>query len=455
MSQHVPHGPPPTPPPGVGPTHPGCGPPGPGSPPERHRPGRRGLLIGGVAATLALLLCAGAGAGVVVAWRVLPTPQPDHLAVVWSTPAPPDRRDLPRTYATWVGADVVVRATADGVRAYRLADGDPAWTVPLPDGERICAAAIGSSGHHGVFAHGGHRCDRIGVVDLRSGERTVTVRIPLPEYAAEPPRGYRLLAAGEVAVFDDEATITAVGLGDGTIRWRQEKGDCAAEVYAMSAERVLMDRRCLSGEGTYLVGVDPATGESRFEALLGQRTTVQNVVSVDPVVAVVNPTRSPDVVVATFDPQGRRTVEIPVRAPGRALDFASTSAETGEPGASPSGMVVRDGVLFAVNQADRGRVAAFDLTDGTPTWTQQEGDGQTRILRVDDRGVWVTRQAAGSTGLVLVEAGTGAATLLGRGLPEEVGPSTGPAFEHDGYLVLTAGPRPADREPLVVVARWR
>ena len=74
------------------------------------------------------------------------------------------------TYATWLVDEFVVRASTDGVAAYRLSDGTREWTVALPDGARLCTAAVNSSGGRGVIAFGSRRCDQLGVVDLRAGK---------------------------------------------------------------------------------------------------------------------------------------------------------------------------------------------------------------------------------------------------------------------------------------------
>jgi outer membrane protein assembly factor BamB len=437
------------------PGQPGTPPPYPGQPP--YTPGaygqvpppknpRRGLLIGGIAAVVVLAVCVAAGGFI---WQNVAGGGSTKLEVAWAKEAEEeklpgeDSGDPVDWYALWLFEDLVIRPTTDGVVAYQLNDGSQAWTVPMPEGTRMCTAAPAAIRDRGVIAFGGTRCDQVGVIDLKAGKLAVTAQVPAPRNAGSQPATARLVAAGDVAVLDDEGALTAIGISDGRQRWRQDNDDCNDDVYAMDEKRIVLERRsCSQGQDTFLATVDSATGRELTQTPLGQRAIVLNVVSTDPVVAVIGPDarQQPDPVVVAIDDTGNTTAEVQTKGSGRDLEFLGSSSLNSSTGISQPAMAVRDNVLFAVNKAATPRsVVAFDLTSGKELWAEKGNEGDALILRVDDRGVWAVENGTSDGYLMLIDPTSGNTSVVGSGVMSPVWPSieSNYIYEHNGMLVAT------------------
>jgi len=436
-------------------------------PAPRARRGGSGILI----AVIAVVLVVAVGGGVV--WAVSESGAVEFsfsggggggdLKIAWAKETEQERLPggsgpIPETYATWLTEELVVRASTDGVAAYRLTDGTQAWTVPLPDGAQMCTAAATASGGHGVIAYGGRRCDRLGMIDLRAGKLARTVRVPTPKNAGKRPAETRLVVAGDMAVLDDEGAMTAFGISDGKQRWRQEDGDCSGDVWAMGDKRIVSERRCISKRGMFVAAIDPATGRDLSETFMGEMAVVLNVVSTDPVVLVIGPSPSgppiPQVVV--LDPQGKKTTEIPSQAAGRNLLAFGTTGLTSSAAINQPAMFTRDNTLFAVNKAaSPWSMVAFDLTTGKQLWTEKDNQGETKIIRVDDRGVWAVQTSSGDGHLVVTDPKTGETSVVRKGglTPDWSSIKSSQVFEYRETLVVTPTSRKIDVVPSLVVLR--
>ncbi|MGI5269037.1 PQQ-binding-like beta-propeller repeat protein [Nonomuraea sp. CA-218870] len=431
---------------------------------RKGRSGGRGPLIA-VVAVVSVILVVAVGAGLV--WMAVGSGDvelsvaggDDEMEIAWTKESREERlgggSEPVATYATWLTGDFVIRASTDGVAAYRVADGTPAWTVPVPDGARMCTAATTASGDRGVIAYGGGRCDRLGVIDLKAGKLARTMKVPMPKNAGQQPEVTRLVVAGDVAVVDDEGAMTAFGISDGRQRWRQADGDCRGDVWAMGDKRLVSDRRCISKRGTFLVTYDPATGKELTETFLGDRTVVLNVVSHDPVVAVTG-TGAPIPTVVALDAAGEKTAEIPAEAAGRDLQVLGTTSLTSSAAIDQPSMVVHGDTLYAVNKAaDPWAMVAFDLTTGKQRWTEKGNQGETKIIRVDDRGVWALQTGGGAGYLVVTDHKTGETSVVKEGALTPAWSSTksSQVFERQGTLVVTPTSREIDVVPSLTVLR--
>ncbi|GAA4947468.1 PQQ-binding-like beta-propeller repeat protein [Actinoplanes utahensis] len=422
----------------------------------QERPGGAGRIGWVVAAVVTVALLAGAGTGY---WLVR-TKNDDALRLGWTKSI--GQELLPEVgsgpavaHATWPYGDLIVRATTGGVAAYRLGDGSRVWAAPVPSGTAVCTAAAEAAGDFGVVAFGAKVCDRLGVVDLRSGTLARTVQLALPRNHDELPRSIRLVAAGGTAVVTHEGHTTAIGAADGRVRWRLADGDCVDKAFAMTGTRVVMLRRCDNGRRQSLAALHPGSGRKLFEVPLHQHADVQNVPSAEPLTAVVYGPGDPYVL--TWDEERGLRGEIPWRTPAWNLDLDGVGTGQGTAGIDGAGMTVHGGVLYAVDKTDRQRrVVAIDLATGRLRWKETGGSGDAVILRAGPDGAWAVETGDGVGHLVRVDAESGRAEVRRSGALTAGWKDPGRCrfLEYRGSLVVTPRQWEDDEElPSLTVLR--
>jgi outer membrane protein assembly factor BamB len=370
------------------------------APPQPRPPSGNGrtLLFVGIGAAV-LVLLAGIGVAVVVSRIGGNGPGPGgrstggELSVAWKLDYPgaynPDDRDTERLHASWLVDDTLIRASSDGVIAYKVADGAQAWGLPVPQGKSVCTASLTQDAGLAAIAYGAPgACDTLAGVDLHTGKQTFEAKLP-PSRSSAPSRKRAPLVSvvdgGVVAFWED--TVTAFDLKDGRKRWdRQADNRCyMSEKMAANKGTVLLSVRCLPDN--HLVAVDAANGKTRWDTKLDSSALIYTLFSADPAII----ETSEDELI-TYDAKGAKAATIPQKAEGVTLNTSSTDLSIGG-GQSRYAMSLVGNVLYApTREARSGRVdsevLAYDVTNGKLLWASSgHTDAGFTVIRADEKGV--------------------------------------------------------------------
>jgi outer membrane protein assembly factor BamB len=423
--------------------------PSPPPPPERALSGRRvlRLVVAGLAAMLSLGLCtARYVAGVV---HTPPDTTGAELAVAWALPFDTElnRRDYTAgdLYAAWLSGDTIVRAQADGVRAYRLADGAAVWASPVPRGSSLCAAAHDLRGTRTVIAYGPSTgCDTIAGLDTTTGTYTWTATIPVADNKGHTAlNAPHLVTAGDaVAVRVGRDWLAGYHLADGKPVWKLDlkPQDCAIADVRGSHDRFVFAQTCALAGGSTITALQPDTGRPLWQRPLATGRQVGYILSAVPLVT--GPAIG-NTGFASFGDAGQPLAS-----------FTSTLADTDledlpvndSPTVNGQGVYPHQATADTVyltghrtHDADyAARIVAVDLHTGQPRWvTTGYTTGAITMISADGQSV-LAWQSATTSRLIRIDARTGAATALAR-----------TRFQTDTQAIVV------ERNGTVVVVPWK
>ncbi|WP_435133169.1 PQQ-binding-like beta-propeller repeat protein [Actinacidiphila sp. bgisy144] len=242
---------------------------------------------------LALVLLAAVGGGTAVALHredAAPTAS-RHLATAWQHPAP-DADDA--LVGSWVTGKLLIRASTDGgLRAYRLADGAPAWSAALPPkiahgGTRPCAMSPTlTAGGLGTIAFGkdGSTCTTLAGIDAGTGKVLWTV--PLTDAKHPTAAAADTYVQGGVATIVSENFLGGLDIRTGRRVWGFSPRGYYCNAYVWGGTGVvLVDDYCADRKAPFtLAAYDGATGKRLWSRQQDAHTDVAHVFSASPLIA--------------------------------------------------------------------------------------------------------------------------------------------------------------------------
>ncbi|NYI03161.1 outer membrane protein assembly factor BamB family protein [Allostreptomyces psammosilenae] len=392
-----------------------------------------------------------------------PSPSADQAAawpVVWKTgPVEGDLVDVDYL-GTWLLDDQVVRGDSNGLRAYDLATGEPAWQLTPPDGGRLCAMSPTVE-------------DGIGAVAFRDADEDAPCATLLGVATGDGAEAWRATEDSEgdpldIAAVGVAAEMVATWDGAAVQSFRRASGEprgvtdgagstpgCLITGMAAGGDRLVMHQSC-TGEDvqgfpeSVVVMERPGSGEDlTWSDDLGGDVTGIEVLGFDPLV-IVRRGASDDnadrvVLYGTPDGQAGRIageVALPKYTPeGVAADYRLRNTPVRQEDTLYLG--------FGPFASGAGIVIALDVPSGRTLWQiDTPGDRAMTPVAAVDGGLLVAAdpESGHVAKLHLLDAATGAATPVGDLAvenPEAVGPDS-PFWSdtgdrrlllHDGLLV--------------------
>lgn len=432
------------------------------SPAAPKRRGRLALLIGGGLVAM-LALCAGTAWGVSslvggkdsaggdgklkTAW-VLDFPKNDSVGL--------SRYDKDDMFGAWLVGDAVVRAQADGIIAYQLADGAQAWGAPSPDGTSLCVAAQTLADGKGAVALGTtETCGTVAGFDATSGKLTWQVKIPAPvRQGRGVVKAPTLTVAGQQVVVRSEEELIGLRLTDGKQLWRTSAEkltpgrDCRLRDAQAGGRQVVVTARCLPGGE--IDSLDPATGKLRWRQKLPESELSTGVLSVEPLVSLSGLGNDN---YALRDARGKVRASFGATVDGTDLNTLSVNRSNSIEGpdvlpylADADNLYLRThGERVPGKLRDASAVIAIDLATGKRRWVSSgHTPCQVEMIRLDGSGMlaWEAGDRRNlAPRLVRIDLASGKSTLVAEG-PLTAG------FEGEGAKIL-------ERDGTVVIVPWK
>lgn len=340
------------------------------------------------------------------------------LAYAW-TVALPQGEAQPATFASWLTGDAVARVQRDGIAASRLADGATAWTLGTPQAAPMCSASATTDGPLGVIVYGTPSCDRLGVVDVRTGGLLREAKLP----AGTAPA---VAVAGGTAVLLTPDGLAGYGLADGEQRWLVRPGDCPfGRALATSQAYVFAEQDC--GDRHVLVRVAVGGGAVSWKVDVPDGRAVTAYVSAEPAVVLTDGAR-----LLVLDDQGRIAQQL-------SADELDTRPRAVVPGGLDRYPMLARGTVLYARRLGSGVLVALDLATGRRLWQASEF-GRQFPIRADDASVWVLGLGDDDR-LLRFDRASGAATVVKAGtLALNSVASTADIYETAGSVVLVPYP---------------
>ena len=198
------------------------------------------------------------------------TPPPVHNAA-WTVDGAQNAPSLSALTGFWIGTDVVVRGSVDGLHAMKRSDGTSAWDLPTPTGGNVCGMSAAADSKTGIgivvsqgTTSGVGSCDAVSAIDIASGKTLWTKDVSAEFGSPEAGAADYGIASG-IAVVDSDQNGSATGvigldLGTGTVKWRHSAGcDHRPDAFAVTGGRIALAEACQ--DQTTVRVLDAATGD--------------------------------------------------------------------------------------------------------------------------------------------------------------------------------------------------
>jgi len=365
-----------------------------------------------------------------------------------------DKEDM---FGAWLAGDTVVRAQADGLLAYQLADGAQAWGAPAPDGTSLCVAAQAVTDGRGAVAVGSaDSCNTVAGFDLNSGKLTWQAKFPAPVRADRRPlEAPDLSVAGQQVVVRSKDTLIGFSLADGKQLWRTtaEKllpgRDCGFREAQAAGEQVIVTYRCPSGGE--VDALDPATGKVRWRQRLPEAKLTDGVLSVQPLVSL--PGLGHDAYTIRDGQTGKEVASFTDPIDGIELWDVPPNRSNSIDGPAIRQYLGDDETLYLPTfpknvpgkLREANQIVAIDLATGKRRWVSSgHSDSQVQLIRRDEQGVlaWESGDRRDlPPRLVRIDPGTGKVSVVAEG-PLSAG------FEGEDAKVI-------ERDGVVVIVPWK
>lgn len=231
------------------------------------------LAVGIAAASVAGVIAlsgSGSGADSRQGAAAAPAGPPPIRNAAWTVDGAHDAASLNTLSGFWIGTDVVVRGSLDGLHAMKRSDGTSVWDLPTPGGGTVCGMSAGLGGGVGIVASepGTSGCTSISAVDAATGKVLWTTGFSTQSGASGAGAEDYAVAggvAGGVAVIDSDqggadAGVIGLDLRTGAVKWRHASGcEHLPGVFAVSGARVVMGERCRGQAAVHVL--DAGTGD--------------------------------------------------------------------------------------------------------------------------------------------------------------------------------------------------
>ncbi|GHE90401.1 hypothetical protein GCM10018785_66640 [Streptomyces longispororuber] len=292
----------------------------------------------------------------------------------------------------WAADGFVVQALYDTVTAYRVRDGEQAWSLRLP--APVCDTPVNAGdGGKVVVAYtngntsGSRTCDRLQQIDLRTGAKGWHRRL-VERGVGDRTSTVHLAVSGGTLAVAQEYVVHGFRLSDGKRIFTEEHrrtGPCLLEDVA-GGERLLYVDTCAPGAPKAhdeVRRVDPRTGRTAWRYRTKAGWNVAKVYSVDPLVlAVRNNEEYEKWAVVAVDGDGKQRSWTRLDRGPHTFEMCTGAGDSGEGVQNcPGGVVNGDTLYLATEPEDgaalgRNKVVAFDLATGRARWAAAVGKGK-------------------------------------------------------------------------------
>ncbi|ROT32792.1 PQQ-binding-like beta-propeller repeat protein [Micromonospora sp. HM5-17] len=391
------------------------------------------------------------------------------LKLAWSMdlkkPAEGEPNNAYAMLGSWMLDQTLVRAQHDKVTAFTLADGKEAWSIPVPQGTTVCTTSPDPADGVVAVVYGPKdRCDQMATIDLNSGQRKWTVKIPfrvmepdipLSDMVLDPRPVPQVITVGDsVLVYaenkDYDREIVVYSITDGTRRWGTEDR-CSFLGLNADEKTVVVGQTCLDQYA--VLGLDMATGAEKWRTSLTKEQEVDRVLSVSPTILAADEATGPGNLVV-LDDAGKVMHTIPRIVDN--VEFAKAGPDT-----FSFPYLVSDDTLYV--QLDRkidvsdGQIVAFDLKSGQVKWKSTGHTWKPTMIRIADEGLLALEASPndGSVRLVRVDLGSGKVSDVAQG-PDGVINAFDKyqMYERNGTVAIMTAPwTPLEMEKAIWVLR--
>ncbi|MFB7037512.1 MULTISPECIES: PQQ-binding-like beta-propeller repeat protein [unclassified Streptomyces] len=317
-----------------------------------------------------------------------------------------DSADLPQrdvlTGPVWTVEDTVVQVLYRDVVARRVSDGAVVWRISLPG--PVCGAPVGRApdgkvvlAYRNPDTGGREKCDRIRMLDLKSGKEGWGERLITTNKLDVPVKTVNLSVSGAFFVLHQRLTASVHQISDGAKLFDVPTDNPWSSTLAVG------DRRChptasAGGTKVLVISACPGADSSQFSQIMeidprarkvlwrsrvsdGQR--IAKVYSVDPAVFTTTTSASSSFSnwrILALDRAGKLRSTIDPEKQGippclGLSDLGGTSTQVCR------GALATQDTLFMTSKTG---LSAFSLADGKPRWKTDVGtDRQLRPLRAE------------------------------------------------------------------------
>ncbi|WP_284577471.1 PQQ-binding-like beta-propeller repeat protein [Streptomyces sp. 2P-4] len=353
----------------------------------------------------------------------------ESVRPVWS--ASHDTQAGVSAVGSWYDDGVVVRVREDTATAFQADDGGIAWSWSPPGRERICTLSRRTSGGIGVLGHttDGKSCSAAIALDLGTGREIWRSAMASVDRVLADQVPDLIAVTGETVVLPEARGWRAIGLSDGTDRWRAASEEGCSPLLSDSDGRTVVTvdecgERAAPALATYAGrdgrrlsrGQVPAVGAPRFLMVLSAAPLTLWVHESD-----LRGTRA----VLGYDERGDVRTTLPTDGPTGEIrilpGYSSAYLDVLEARPVRSAAVVGDTLVAAEVRPDdrrwvssgnkpgyqstRGRIAGFSMTSGTRLWSVDTDAEVEGVIRHEDE-IW----AIGGSKLTAVSSRTGLRT---------------------------------------------
>ncbi|MFI2610002.1 PQQ-binding-like beta-propeller repeat protein [Kitasatospora sp. NPDC018619] len=291
------------------------------------------------------------------------------FTVAWSAPKPANSDSSNQMLGIWGTDKLAVRVDSTGIRAYNLADGKEAWTIPVPAGSKeLCTASYGanSKGVAAVsFNTGDSDCSTVGAVDLAQGKLLWSVKVSADRMSSPT------LSVTENVVAVGGNAVGALNVATGQPAWQYQPRDkdCILRGKAAGTQIAVSDR-CYgtSGPKSQLVIVNAETGKAASTpiTLTGSIEEVDSVIQDKPLVLLMSSGPQGDYILP-FDKDNKPGNQMSVKEPG------SDSLRLSGQDEALTRNVVSGSTLYVQVSGTKAGINAYDLNTGKRLWSANSG----------------------------------------------------------------------------------
>jgi hypothetical protein len=195
-----------------------------------------------------------------------PAVPPPVRNAVWTVDGAHDAPSLGALSGFWIGTDVVVRGSLDGLHAMKRTDGTSAWGLPTPGGGSVCGMSSGLDGGIGIVvsqAAGNGMCSSVSAVDVATGKALWTTQVST-EFGSPDAGAEEYGVESGVAVVDSDQDTSATGvigldLHSGAVKWRHSSGcDHRPAAFGVGGGKVAVAETCQGQAAIHVL--DAASG---------------------------------------------------------------------------------------------------------------------------------------------------------------------------------------------------
>ncbi|MFD5466349.1 PQQ-binding-like beta-propeller repeat protein [Kitasatospora sp. NPDC127059] len=298
--------------------------------------------------------------------------------VAWNAPTPSNTDASNQLLGIWGTDKYAVRVDSDGVKAYNLTDGKPAWNIPVPSGSKeVCSASYTSNSKNiaaVAFNTGDYDCSTVGAVDLTQGKLLWTVKATA-DRLSQPTLS---VTDNVVAVGGNAVAGLNIATGQPAWQYQPRDKDCTMRARAAGNQIAISDRCYMtSGPKSQLVIVNADSGKpaSTPITLTGTIEQVDSVIQDKPLVLLITNSPNGDYILP-FDKDNKPGNQMSVKEPG-----ADSLRLSGQDTAFTRNVVSGSTLYVQVNPSNPA-INAYDLNTGKRLWVASPGTTSGSDIRI-------------------------------------------------------------------------